>query len=164
MALSYNLGYQESISVHPTRRQNFAGKPYSNFPNIWEWLILSLCHLSQYWSLVSRPSQVAPLSDLGLFKVIRRPVLRRPRNLASYRQTTVTRVPSVTKMHKIRQKKVPTGTSTFHCHSHSSPTRMRLSSTPSNHGSQAHTRLRHLFDQQLLQHLSFFKSFQILIL
>ena len=23
MALSYNLGYQESISVHPTRRQNF---------------------------------------------------------------------------------------------------------------------------------------------
>ena len=39
MALSYNLGYQESISVHPTRRQNFAGKPYSNFPNIWEWLI-----------------------------------------------------------------------------------------------------------------------------
>ena len=42
MALSYNLGYQESISVHPTRRQNFAGKPYSNFPNIWEWLILWL--------------------------------------------------------------------------------------------------------------------------
>ena len=39
MALSYNLSYQESISVHPTRRQNFAGKPYSNFPNIWEWLI-----------------------------------------------------------------------------------------------------------------------------
>ena len=39
MALTYNLGYQESISVHPTRRQNFAGKPYSNFPNIWEWLI-----------------------------------------------------------------------------------------------------------------------------
>ena len=41
MALSYNLGYQESISVHPTRRQYFAGKPYSNFPNIWEWLIFS---------------------------------------------------------------------------------------------------------------------------
>ena len=39
MALSYNLGYQESISVHPTRRQNFAGKVYSNFPNIWEWLV-----------------------------------------------------------------------------------------------------------------------------
>ena len=39
MALSYNLGYQESISVHPTRRQIFAGKPYSTFPNIWEWLI-----------------------------------------------------------------------------------------------------------------------------
>ena len=39
MALSYNLGYQESISVHPTRRQNFAGKVYSNLPNIWEWLI-----------------------------------------------------------------------------------------------------------------------------
>ena len=41
MALSYNLGYQESISVHPTRRQNFAGKVYSNFPNIWEWVICS---------------------------------------------------------------------------------------------------------------------------
>ena len=32
MALSYNLGYQESISVHPTCRQIFAGKPYSTFP------------------------------------------------------------------------------------------------------------------------------------
>ena len=39
MALSYNLGYRESISVHPTRRQIFAGKPDSTFPNIWEWLI-----------------------------------------------------------------------------------------------------------------------------
>ena len=39
MALSYNLGYQESISVHLTRRQIFDGKPYSNFPNIWQWLI-----------------------------------------------------------------------------------------------------------------------------
>ena len=29
----------ESISVHLTRRQIFAGKPYSTFPNIWEWLI-----------------------------------------------------------------------------------------------------------------------------
>ena len=29
MALSYNLGYQESISVHPTRRQNFAGNSRS---------------------------------------------------------------------------------------------------------------------------------------
>ena len=25
--------------MHPTRRQIFAGKPYSPFPNIWEWLI-----------------------------------------------------------------------------------------------------------------------------
>ena len=32
MALSYNLGYQESISVHPTRRQISAGKPDSTFP------------------------------------------------------------------------------------------------------------------------------------
>ena len=39
MGLSYNLGYQESISVHPTRRQNFAGKVYSIFPNIWQWVI-----------------------------------------------------------------------------------------------------------------------------
>ena len=42
MALSYNLGYQESISVHPTRHQNFAGKVYSNFPNIWEWLLYAI--------------------------------------------------------------------------------------------------------------------------
>ena len=48
MALSYNLGYQESISVHPSRRQIFAGKPYSTFPNIWEWLICwSGVHLSR---------------------------------------------------------------------------------------------------------------------
>ena len=39
MALSYNLGYQESILVHPTRRQIFAGKPYSTFPNIWQWVV-----------------------------------------------------------------------------------------------------------------------------
>ena len=60
MALSYNLGYQESISVHPTRRQNFAGKVCSNFPNIWEWLIYryndrnkdkynQLCHNVYLW-------------------------------------------------------------------------------------------------------------------
>ena len=50
MALSFNLGYQESISVHPTRRQNFAGKPYSNFPNIWQWLIWR-SHASWYVKL-----------------------------------------------------------------------------------------------------------------
>ena len=48
MALSYNLGYQESISVHPTRRQIFAGKPDSTFPNIWELLIYPEC---QYFSI-----------------------------------------------------------------------------------------------------------------
>ena len=32
--------YQESISVHPTRRQILSGKPYSTFPNIWELVIL----------------------------------------------------------------------------------------------------------------------------
>ena len=50
MALSYNLGYQESISVHPTRRQNFAGKPYSIFPNIWEWLIYVIISW-RFWRL-----------------------------------------------------------------------------------------------------------------
>ena len=39
MALSYNLVYQEIISVHPTRRQNFAGKTDSTFWNIWQWVI-----------------------------------------------------------------------------------------------------------------------------
>ena len=43
MALNYNLGYQVSISVHPTGRQIFAGKPYSTFPNIWHPLIYQLC-------------------------------------------------------------------------------------------------------------------------
>ena len=37
MALSYNLGYQESILAHPTRRQIFAGKTDSTFWN-WEWV------------------------------------------------------------------------------------------------------------------------------
>ena len=41
MALSYNLGYQEIISVHPTRRQIFAGKPDSTFSNIWQWVIFA---------------------------------------------------------------------------------------------------------------------------
>ena len=39
MALSYNLAYQENISVHPTRRQIFAGKPDSTFYNILDLLI-----------------------------------------------------------------------------------------------------------------------------
>ena len=42
MALSYNLAYQESISVHPTRRQIFAGKTDSTFWNIWQWVIFKL--------------------------------------------------------------------------------------------------------------------------
>ena len=50
MALSYNLGYQESISVHPTRRQIFAGKPYSTFPNIWEWVPTSENESYRYYS------------------------------------------------------------------------------------------------------------------
>ena len=39
MALSYNLAYQKIISVHPTRRQIFAGKTDSTFWNIWQWVI-----------------------------------------------------------------------------------------------------------------------------
>ena len=39
MKLSYNLAYQETILVHSTRRQIFAGKPYSTFYNIWDLLI-----------------------------------------------------------------------------------------------------------------------------
>ena len=41
MALSYNLGYHEIISVHPTRRQIFAGKTDSTFWNIWQWVVPS---------------------------------------------------------------------------------------------------------------------------
>ena len=39
MALSYNLAYQEIISVYHTRRQIFAGKSDFTFWNIWEWVI-----------------------------------------------------------------------------------------------------------------------------
>ena len=42
MALSYNLAYQEIISVNPTRRQIFAGKTDSTFPNNWQWVIYCL--------------------------------------------------------------------------------------------------------------------------
>ena len=61
MALSYNLGYQESISVHPTWRQNFAGKPYSNFPNIWEWLV---CPASNDWASKFHPPVKLPTSKV----------------------------------------------------------------------------------------------------
>ena len=40
MTLSYNLAHQETILVHPTRRQIFAGKPYPTFYNIWVLLTL----------------------------------------------------------------------------------------------------------------------------
>ena len=42
MALSYNLAYHEIISVHPTRRQIFAGKSDSTFWNIWQWVTRKL--------------------------------------------------------------------------------------------------------------------------
>ena len=60
MALSYNLGYQESISVHPTRRQIFAGKTDSTFPNIWQWVVCasSEVFLDQMTSLVPRLNEL----------------------------------------------------------------------------------------------------------
>ena len=64
MALSYNLGYQESISVHPTRRQIFAGKPYSTFLNIWKWIICNfwpskIYHFpSRYMKFLSFPNLI----------------------------------------------------------------------------------------------------------
>ena len=73
MALSYNLGYQESISVHPTRRQNFAGKVYSNFPNIWEWLIY-LWTLKLAFQLRS-PNLSIPNQILTLRKPIAYPLI-----------------------------------------------------------------------------------------
>ena len=38
------LVYQEIISVHPTRRQIFAGKTDLTFPNIWQWVICTFIH------------------------------------------------------------------------------------------------------------------------
>jgi len=49
MALSYNLAYQESISVHPTRRQIFAGKTDSTFWNIWQWVVSRLGIYREEW-------------------------------------------------------------------------------------------------------------------
>ena len=60
MALSYNLPYQEIISVHRTRRQNFAGKTDSTFWNIWQWVIydcLIRCYYSSLDDLVNHNSQ-----------------------------------------------------------------------------------------------------------
>ena len=43
MTLSYHLGCLETILVHPTWRENFAGKLHSNFYNIWD-LVVSILH------------------------------------------------------------------------------------------------------------------------
>ena len=52
MTLSYNLAYQEIILVHPTRRQIFAGKPYSTFWNIWDLFMYSIVHLIKMWKML----------------------------------------------------------------------------------------------------------------
>ena len=45
-----NLTYLETVLVHPTRRQSFAGKSDSTFYNIWDFVIslvlLSIWHFS----------------------------------------------------------------------------------------------------------------------
>ena len=64
MALSYDLGYQESISVHPTRRQIFAGKPYSTFPNMWQWLI----YWKNQWWLNQPTDRQGEYKAIGLFQ------------------------------------------------------------------------------------------------
>ena len=63
MALSYNLAYQEIISVHPTRRQIFADKSDSTFWNIWEWVIylLLLCVKMNWTSGILSQLQSAAL-------------------------------------------------------------------------------------------------------
>ena len=62
--LSYNLAYQEIISVHPTRRQIFAGKTDSTFWNIWQWVIPDILGLS-------KQIRVYPISgDIQYFRLI----------------------------------------------------------------------------------------------
>ena len=67
MALSYNLAYQEIISVHPTKRQIFAGKSDSAFWNIWEWVIMktganfSLSKTKYYEFAILHASSLQPL-------------------------------------------------------------------------------------------------------
>ena len=39
MTLTYHLSYLETILVHPTRRQSFAGKLHSTFRNIWAFVV-----------------------------------------------------------------------------------------------------------------------------
>ena len=54
-ASAVNFSYQETILVHPTRRQIFAGKPDSAVYNIWDLLIynraqypVTLCGIGKY--------------------------------------------------------------------------------------------------------------------
>ena len=67
MTLSYNLAYQEIISVHPTKRQIFAGKSDSAFWNIWEWVIMktganfSLSKTKYYEFAILHASSLQPL-------------------------------------------------------------------------------------------------------
>ena len=87
MALSYNLGYQESISVHPTRRQIFAGKPYSTFANIWEWVISCLQEeILQTLDLLKQSIKSIHRWTSGMVKAHDHlPNLRKPQNLALWR-------------------------------------------------------------------------------
>ena len=83
-------------------------------------LVSSLCSPDQYWYLVQRPSQVAAMAMLTS-AWLRLSGIQCPRNLASL-------LPVAPPLHRVP------------------PTRMQLwlSSTLSNHGSQAHTALRHV--------------------
>ena len=67
MALSYKLGYQEGISVHPTRRQIFAGKPYSTLWNIWEWVICSCSNYLEHILVVAIGGEFVPVVAKGEF-------------------------------------------------------------------------------------------------
>ena len=61
MALSCNLAYQEIISMHPTRRQIFAGKSDSTFWNIWQWVIFQMHALAkQFGKITSQLSWLIP--------------------------------------------------------------------------------------------------------
>ena len=63
MTLSYKLAYQEIILVRPTRRQMFAGKPYSTFWNILDLIVYSpLCANMPY---ALKLSETMPALDNG---------------------------------------------------------------------------------------------------
>ena len=51
------MSYCGAMSVHPVMRQNFVGKPYTIFYNIWDPVIVMLCCYISAWQLFQNSQQ-----------------------------------------------------------------------------------------------------------